>query len=559
MKNIFAVLFVGIFTPLLFSQVDNVPIDDNIYDFFKEMKVKGVIADIHDWNPLMSRGEAIKLLKEIESNRSSLSQTERNILDFYKVEFFYDEYTDENTTQLIGNPGGFSGGLGDLFGDKQKFLYKAEEGENNLYIEWLGNFYYGQFSEPSVNNAEMFDIGFRFRGTVFGKLGYYLDFIKGGIAGNTDMALTIDPRLRYNFKVIEDLENIGNYDFTHGYLRYASEPTEGMNISAEIGREKLLYGYGYGSRFIVAGNQPDFDFFKFDFNYDIVRFNSIHASTQGDFNHMDRSLNYTKYIAINSLHVNVSDLFEAGIGESIVYSGRGIEFAYLAPLLFYKFAEMSLQDRDNGTLFLDLQTKSIPNLELQGTFFLDENILGNLQDLDRYSNKTAYQLGAFWYEAFTLNDLSLMLEYTRIRPYVYSHYNPKNDYTAWGVGIGHEIGPNADEIFTGLRYNLNERIRLAFDYRKIRRGENVYDDEGTLIKNVGGDIKTPYRENIDPETAVFLDGIRIDTHILRAGIRYEPIRDFTFELSYNYRYDDNITAGTTETESFGVFHFILEY
>ena len=111
---------------------------------------------------------------------------------------------------------------------------------------------------------------------------------------------------------------------------------------------------------------------------------------------------------------------------------------------------MDLQDRDNGTVYLDLQTNFIKNLELQGTFFLDENILSHLQDLSLYSNKTAYQVGAFWYSPFNVNDLSLVLEYTKIRPYVYSHTNPKDSYTSFGQNLGHRIGPNSDELYSTI-------------------------------------------------------------------------------------------------------------
>ena len=72
------------------------------------------------------------------------------------------------------------------------------------------------------------------------------------------------------------------------------------------------------------------------------------------------------------------------------------------------------------------------NLELQGTFLLDENILSNLGDLEKYTNKTAYQVGAYWYEAFSVPDLSFVIEYTRIRPYVYTHNNPKNIFCIIG-------------------------------------------------------------------------------------------------------------------------------
>lgn len=90
---------------------------------------------------------------------------------------------------------------------------------------------------------------------------------------------------------------------------------------------------------------------------------------------------------------------------------------------------MSLQDRDNGTLFFDLQTHFVKNLELQGTFFLDEDILGNLSDFSKQTNKTAYQLGFYWYEPAGIQNLALIFEYTKIRPYVYTHFDPKNIYT----------------------------------------------------------------------------------------------------------------------------------
>ncbi len=136
-----------------------------------------------------------------------------------------------------------------------------------------------------------------------------------------------------------------------------------------------------------------------------------------------------------------------GIGESIVYSGRGLELAYLTPVGFYKFIEHSIQDRDNANLYFDFQSGFIKNLEFQATFLLDENILSNLQDLDKYTNKTAYQLGVFWYQPFSINDLSLILEYTKIRPFVYTHFDSMNVYTAFGKNLGHRIGPNADELY----------------------------------------------------------------------------------------------------------------
>jgi hypothetical protein len=422
----------------------------------------------------------------------------------------------------------------------------------------LGHYYYGQQFEPYVNNAHLFDIGFRFHGTVFEHLGYNLAVIKGGSAGDRKVAELIEPRVLQSFKWVENSENIANYEFTEGYIKYYTEPAEDMHLSIQLGREYKTVGYGYGSKLVLSGDNPSLDFIEFDFNYGIVKFTSIHGSTVGDFS-PDLNDRYTKYWAFNRLKLSFENLFDIGIGENIVYSGRGIDLGYLSPLGFYKFVEESLQDRDNANLYFDLQTSFIPNLEFQATFFLDENILSNLQNLNIYKNKTAYQLGAFWYEAFTLNNLSLIFEYTKIRPYVYSHVNPQNTYTAWNTNLGHPIGPNADEIFSRVAYNLTDWVRLSLDYQFIRRGENIYDDQGNLIKNVGGDLNISHGPDPENENAYFLDGLRFNNNIFRLGLRIEPIRDFVFDIIYNYDQEKNLTEGSTSKQSYGLIKFQLGY
>lgn len=538
------------------AQVENVPQNNRVYSFLKEMKVKNIIPYISEDVPNISRFEVRALLDTVRKKSIQLSHTEKELLHWFEIEFT-DSLLDETTTRLFTPGKSFGSTLSEVGSDKVKYLFTYQEENANFYAEGLGHFYHGQQLKHEVTNANLYDAGFRLRGTVFKHLGYLFSYIKGGVSGNKELAEIIEPRLLTNFKWREAGENLGNYGFSSAYLKYHAEPVEGMNLSIQLGREPITVGYGYGSKLVLSGDGPALDFLQFNFDYGIVHFTSIHASTVGIFA-PEREDRYTKFWAFNTLRFTLPGLFDIGIGEAIVYSDRGIEIAYLSPLAFYKFIEMSLQDRDNGVLYLDIQTSFIPNLELQGTFFLDENILFNLGDFDNFTNKTAYQLGAFWYEAFTINNLSWILEYTRIRPYVYSHVTIKNTYTAWGTNLGHRIGPNSDEIFTRFAYNVNSWIGASLEYRHQRSGENIYDDEGNLIKNVGGDIFVSH-ESRESDIAIFLDGIRINTDIFQAGIRIEPIRDFIFDIIYNYRIDNNITEGYRSDFSYGLIKFTLEY
>ena len=552
---LFLFVFISSFTS---AQVENVPIDNEVYSFLQAMNVKKIIENIHDDNPSMSRSEVKNFLTKIEAKSSLLSTTEKELLAKYKDEFFEENLTKENST-MIFDGGNVIENLGDIVSQKIKYLYHMRDGNNTLFIDWFGHYYHGQEFESKQTNTELFDIGVRMRGTVFDHLGYYFMINKGGIAGSNDFASVVDPRLKTNFKYIEAIENIGNYDYTEGYLKYYTEFSKNMNLALQIGRETIKFGRGYGSNLVFTDEHPPMDFLKFDFNWGIFNFTSIHASTVGEY-HMDHSLNYTKFFAMNKFRLAFPDLFDLGLGETIVYSDRGLDLAYLNPFLFYKFAEMSLQDRDNGAIYFDLQTHFIKDFQFQGTFFLDENILSHLQELQLFSNKTAYQLGALWYSPLGINDLSFTTEYTRIRPYVYSHSNNTNDsYSSYGVLVGHRIGPNADEIMTRLSYNLNARVRFNLEYRHVRSGKDVYDSEGNLIRNVGGDWTIPYRYYIDATDAPFLDGVRVNNDILIAGMRVEPFREIYFDFVYNLMKESNLTYGTSNTTGYGLIKMTIEY
>lgn len=558
MKNIILLLsFVISFQTITNGQVENVQITHPVYTFLKEMKVKGLIDYFREDESVISRFEVKDLLDTLSKNQNLLSSTEKKLLEKYFIEFS-DKLNEESTAYLFNPENSFFSNLSESFTDKIKYIYAYQDEGANFYIEMIGHFYHGHRFKPGVNNSNLFDGGLRLRGTVFDKLGYSFTVIKGGVSGNFGFAEIIEPRLLTNFKWIEASENIGNYDFTYGYLKYHASPVNGMNLSVQLGREDITLGYGYGSKLVLSGDHPALDFIKFNFDYGVIHISSFHGSTLGPFS-FNRAERYTKYFAFNKLKVVIPELFDIGIGESIVYSGRGLELGYLSPVNFYKFVEMSIQDRDNGNIYFDIQTKFIKNLELQGTFFLDENILSNLQDLELYTNKTAYQVGGFWYEALGIPDMSLILEYTRIRPFMYTHFDVQNNYSSHGVNLGHRIGPNADELLTRAAYNFNEYIRLTFEHRLIRRGENEYDIEGNLIRNVGSDIFLTHGEVPESEYAYFLDGMRVNENLFKFGIRLEPVRDFIFDISYNYLLTDNISKGIKKDLSYILLKFTLEY
>lgn len=557
MKNTMILFLIFVCSITLFAQVETVPYDDDVYIFLKEMKVKGVIESIHDDDPLLSRRDVKNLLEEIETKKENLNSVEKERLAWYQIDFGSKYRDPETTIQLFGGETSFLEAFPSLYEGKDNYLYSYHDSIATFFVEGVGMLVLGHQTSPYVNNGESYNFGFRFHGSFFDNLGYQLEVVKGMTTGNIPIAEYLYPNLHYYYKHRIQQENIRDHDYTRGYIRYETEPLDDFSLALQVGKEKTTFGFSYANSLIMSANHPDLDFIKFNLNYKSLRFTSFHASTVGVLHPMHRDSNYTKYIALNKLTLSFEDYFDIGIGEAIVYADR-FEIGYLSPLSFYKFNEMALQDRDNGVLWFDFQTDFWNNFELQAAFFLDENILSNLSDLSYYANKTAYQFGAFWYEPFGFENLSLVGEYTKIRPYVYTHKNEKLRYSSFEHILGHPIGPNSDEIYLKAAYNANAWLRFTGEFRYIRSGENTYDNDGNLIRNVGGDFTENYHFERDNDHVEFLDGQKVKNTWFRVGARFEPFRDLSFELMYDYFYTTEENVSDRE-QNMIVFRTRVEY
>ncbi len=558
MKKIIIVLFVFFAAARAFAQVENVPLYFPVYDFLKEMSVKKIIH-YDDDNPNLSRFEVADFLKTIDLKKNSLTRTEKDLLEKYKVEYIPGESNSGNTWNMFGSGRKFTDNLDGFFSNKQKYMFSSGNPGNNIFVEGLGNVYAGHEIKPDRDiNTLMMDGGLAARGTLFNHLGYYLEWGKGMMFGQKDLGPLMEPRMKIDYKFNEDKEKLRNYDYTSAYLKYYIEPLEKFGISVQFGREKTTFGYGYGSKTMLSGDGPDLDYLKLNAKYGVIRYTVMYASTVGYFLPV-RDDRYTKYISMQRLKIALPDLFDAAISTSIVYNGR-IDFAYLNPIMFWPFAEKSLQDRDNKNFVLDFQTRFLKNVELQGTLYIDDDeLFGFATGKINKTEKIAYQIGTFIYEPLSIPDLTFIAEYTKIRPYVYSHYDIKDNYTAYGINLGHRIGPNSDEICTKLAYNISDWGRAGIEYRFIRKGNNIYDEFGNLIKNVGGDISQGFRDNIDDDYARFLDGERVNSNNLTLNFRFIPIRNYTFDLVYVYNIDNNITKSFKKDFSYGYVRMNITY
>lgn len=555
---IFLFIFFIIGLQTLYSQVELVPVDNPVYDFLKRMQLEGIIPEYNSSNISISRAEVADYLKTIKSNSTGFASIDKNLLNDYYIEFGYDINKNLSTTSsFIGKDR-----INNIFEDKkQKYLFAYADSTVAFFFDGRGGLTHRSSVGDSLGNntVGLGWLGFRMRGTFFNTLGFYMNPTGGkrllGNLKDSRFAQKTDPYLRASNHFGDEGET---FDFFTGYLRYQDKSN---TIAVTLGREMINQGFGYTDKMYFSNNTIPFNFARFDLSYKIMKYSFIYGELKGDS--LGKELQY-KNIATQRLDVQFSKSFRMGFWEAIVIPDVAFSLAYLNPLAFLFSADINgsnAQTYNNNTLFaIDFEAIPIKNLAVQGTLMVDDINFSTLtaSDTTANDNKLGYQIGLLWNKAFTLPAMTLGLEYTRIDQFTYSHHSNKSQYTNWQMPLGPSLPPNGDEIAMKLIYNFTNRLRLDLLYQHQRSAEGLtFDSTGKLIANYGGYI---FRGDGDYLLAKdFLNGNRINRDILTFNLRFEPIRQYFFEIKYQYKYQNLIYLNKKIKDHIFFLTFRLDY
>ncbi|MEE2877288.1 MAG: capsule assembly Wzi family protein [Candidatus Neomarinimicrobiota bacterium] len=178
-----------------------------------------------------------------------------------------------------------------------------------------------------------------------------------------------------------------------------------------------------------------------------------------------------KLVAVHRLDFTPVDNVRIGIGESVVYGGRGLESAYVLPFVPYWTAQADLSNSDNLQIVIDWEVIKRKSGRFYGTLYLDEWDLVNTFSGESSRNWAAALFGG------TVNLQSLpwkpllRLEWAHLTPYVYVHRSPVNTFEHYGAPLGHWIGPNGNGIFLSTEGRPSADIWGQFYVNIARRGE----------------------------------------------------------------------------------------
>ena len=280
-----------------------------------------------------------------------------------------------------------------------------------------------------------------------------------------------------------------DYAQSTGYLSYNA----GRWINLQAGFGKHFIGDGYRSLLLsdVAYSYP---YLKMTATFLKAKYMLMVA----ELKHFerDRTLGDTrypsKYGAFHYLDWNIGDRFSLGLFESVIWAAedtvghRGLDVNYITPLVVFRPVEYNLGSPDNMTIGLNLKYIPWENTALYGQFVLgefkyDEVFSGNKW----WANKQGFLAGIEIFNLLGIKNLDFQSEYSQVRPYTYSHYEPITNYGHFNQELAHPLGANFRESISFLKYRTG---RWYFEWKTqfAMKGLDISEDV-----SYGGNIHKP--------------------------------------------------------------------
>lgn len=343
-----------------------------------------------------------------------------------------------------------------------------------------------------------------------------------------------------------------DYPIATGHLSYT--PSTWFNI--QLGHGKVFIGDGYRSLFI-SDNASPYPFFKINTTFWKLKYTNTWMSLRDVRSEVTTNGSFrTKYMASHYLSYNVLKRLNIGLFESVLWQNdndRGFDFNYMNPVIFYRAIEFSTGSRGGNALIgISAKYKFSDRVNLYGQFIIDEFSSGDVFGGEgSYKNKTGYQIGVKYYDAFRIKNLYLQGEYNRVRPFTYSHNTIVLNYGHNNQSMAHIFGANFSE-FVGIARYQNKRIFADAKFIIAKRGLEISTDEGSVF--YGGDIYGDEDNRVSSVGNEIAQGNSTDfLHVeLQAGYLINPatnlkiygsiiFRDFKPTISTESTYENNTT------------------
>ncbi|MBK9099365.1 MAG: hypothetical protein IPM14_14865 [bacterium] len=529
MKSVSLFLFAAVIWIESFAQTVYQPVSSDIYNLLERLFIKGVIEYHSEIKPIPRKDIATYLLEAL-SERKNLTG-----LDLKEIEFYCREYADE--ISFISDAGKLNLPRTEFFTSGQTDRFRLFNYRDSLFsfnldpilgIE-IGNRWGSGYSHR-WNGLEFF-------GYYSDNWGYSLDFRDNLESGdNIDDRKVNVPETGIN--ISKNTDNSIQYSVVNAQVNYG---WNSGNLS--LGKYAVNIGNGRAGQIINSSKAPSFPMIRLDFRpvhwLNFIYFHGFLKSDVPDSStYRSTSVegresisDIPKYIASHLLSFYIAEDLSLSIGESIVYSDN-VEPVYLIPVMFFRLADHYLSSSsntgDNAQLFADASYRISPiNSKVYGSVFIDELSIEKVLEGENLSS-IGYTIGTEFSDLIIPNS-GLVLEYTRMQPFVYTNSNDAHTYDSHKYQLGHWVGSNSDIFYASYRQNILRGLYAKLSGWYFRKGQTELPEQ---------QYQLPY-----PST---LYGARRTDKVFNLEITWQPVHNLFVKGYYNYADISDEEQGRTQ-------------
>ncbi len=234
-----------------------------------------------------------------------------------------------------------------------------------------------------------------------------------------------------------------------------------------------------------------------------------------------------------------------------------MDLGYLTPLSLFESVQRSRGERDNVYWAFDIQTHFLKNVEFTATMLYDDIHVPEMFS-SKWFDRYAWQVGGWYADPFTLPNTNLVVEYTRVEPFVFAHNRSRDDsYTSAGMLLGTRVMSNGDSWSIRVDHAPLRNLSLSARVLLGRHGMNETNAAGVVVRNVGGDVDLPHRET-DSQYKKFLDGVLQKTRRFELFASWEPLNQIWVTALYRFEGIETVAAGIQQKNSFVNLHLRAE-
>jgi hypothetical protein len=326
-----------------------------------------------------------------------------------------------------------------------------------------------------------------------------------------------------------------SYDISESFLQYY-----GHDLSITAGRGRFRWGPARQGSLFLNSQMPPFDYLRFDallenargqgvfytFLHGWLEPDSVAKSLASDSLYFApggrwRTMNPQKFLSAQRLEVRPRANLLFGFSQGVIYGDRGVQPGYLTPLNFLYSVQHSNDDKDNVVLGLDANWRPARGVRLYGEAFFDDITVSALTTSSG-SNKSAYTAGIHvagvrgWASHFDGG-----IEYSKIRPFVYSHVFAVNAYTHWTSPLGYTLEPNSEFMTAELRGTF---YPLQVTLRGSRQNHG----------SAGGSIYEPLSDAAKDNLYPFLGGDLVRVTRIGGTVEWEALPNLRLRVEGNH-------------------------